>query len=150
MSSAALQIVLADDRPMTIQVDASIITVKIRADRFIRNRTRYPAMNMVIRYTVQQVDHEVLARQAGEPEVVPQDFEETGRRRLSAREVAARRLITSMLDRQLAKTYRISTFTLPEPADTYGPLAVTQLTADNGWLDIGAAPVAVAEVARGS
>ncbi len=39
-----------------------------------------------------------------------------------------------MLQRELASTYRFKSFLLPQPADAFGELAVTQLTAADGWL----------------
>ncbi len=135
--SDSLQIVLARQRPLTVHVDDSVIAVKVRADRFIKNRSKFPAMNMTLRYRVEQSAAGVRVTRASAPEVVPRDFESKGRRRLGAREIAARRLITRMLDRDLAKTYQFASFTLPKPADQLGTLVVTALNADRGWLDIG-------------
>ncbi len=140
-SRESLQIVFANERPLTVQIDDSVVVVTLRADRFIKNRSKYPAMNMTLRYRVTRTAHGVLASRTGDPEVVPRDFESTGRRRLGAREIAARRLITRMLERDLAETYKVNTFTLPKPVDVFGPLAVSSLSADNGWIDVGVDPV---------
>jgi len=131
-----LDIQLDEARPLTFRVRDSLLTVTIRADRFIRRRTKYPAMHMIVRYAFEQDDQGVMLTQQGEPEVVPHDFEETGRRRLAAREVAARRFITAMLQRELAETYRLGAIPLPGQAARYGRLAVTRLVADNGWLQV--------------
>lgn len=133
-----LEIVFSDALPLSFLFDDSVITIKIRGDRFIRYRTRYPAMNMIVRYAVEQSGDAVTARRAGEPEVVPKDFEVTGPRPLSAREIGTRRLIIAMLERELAASYQLGKIALPD--QFRGELTVTRLVANDGWLDIGAEP----------
>jgi hypothetical protein len=137
-SGDELHIVLADERPISCLVDRSAVTIKIRAKRFIRRRTSYPAMNMMVTYNFVQLDGDLAAQRAAEPEIVPRDFELTGPRRLAAREVAARRLIATMLQRELAESYSLGSVKLPEQSPLGDELLITHLRADNGWLELGA------------
>ncbi|MGM0491256.1 MAG: hypothetical protein ACQESR_31395 [Planctomycetota bacterium] len=131
------QIVLADERPVTFDADDSRIMVKIRTKRFVTSRTKYPPMNLTIRYRPR------WAEEAGLPwlselEVLPPGFHKQGRRRMSAREIAARRFISRVLERELESDNRPGTITFPDLTTTLDDLVVTQLSADDGWLTIGA------------
>ncbi len=79
----ALDLVLAPSRPITFRLQDSLVEIRIRAEQFIRGRTRYPAMHMILRYEVARDGAQLVATQAQEPEVVPQDFEDSGSRRLA-------------------------------------------------------------------
>jgi hypothetical protein len=134
----AVDIALAPQRPLTFRIQDAMLEIRIRATQFVRGRTRYPAMHMILKYRVERDGDQLVATQAGEPEIVPQDFEQQGSRTLSAREVAARRLIATMLERELAARYELSRIRLPEQSEVAEELIITHLVARDGWLDLGA------------
>jgi hypothetical protein len=142
--ATVLHIVFADERPVTVRVADSVLTVQLRASNYIVNRRKYAPMNVTLRYRLQAVSNELLATQDGEPDIQPPDVEQQGPRRLGSREIAARRLIATMLERELDTSYRLGSFQLPPPAQTYGPMVVTSLTAHQGWLTIAANRASVA------
>lgn len=132
------QMVLAEERPLTLAVDDSVLIIKVRARRFITSRSRYPAMNMTMQYKLQLADGGLRATRVGELEVLPPSFEEEGRQRLSAREIAARRFMTGVLERELPETYRFSELSFPKREGRAAGLVLTEIVADDGWLSIAA------------
>ncbi len=137
-----LYITFADERPVTCRVDDSVVTLHLRASHYIVNRRKVAPMNVTLRYRLQQSAAGVVASQVAEPEITPPRFEVDGAGRLGTREITARKLISNMLRRELAETYNLEAFVLPQPADAFGKLVVTQLIADNSWLVVGAERVA--------
>jgi len=135
------QIVLASERPLTFTMDDSVLTVKIRADLFMTTTNKYPAMTVTVRYKVHLAGGDVQAQRVGEIDVLPPDFEENAKRRLSARETAARRFITRTLESELKQTYHLQGLSLPDEFGRFGALALTELIVDDGWLKLGADPV---------
>ena len=132
-----LYINFAGERPITIGVDNQIVTIHLRANYFFVNRRKYAPMNVTVRYRLQRSERGVLATQEEDPEISPPRFETDGPGRLGTREITARKLIANMLQRELAKTYRLDQFMLPKPADVYGAMVVTQLVADDSWVTVG-------------
>ncbi len=135
----------ADERPVTCRVDDSVVTLQLRASNYIMNRRKIAPMNVTLRYRLQRSAAGVVATQVAEPEISPPRFESEGPGRLGTRETAARRVISSMLERELAKTYQLESFVLPRPADTFGKLVVTQLIVDDSWIAMGAEKAGGAE-----
>jgi hypothetical protein len=135
-STKVLHITLADERPISLQFENQTVTIRMRAQRFIVNRRKYYPMNVLLRYRLQLSSKGVSLTQVDEPEITPPRFETDGPGRLGTREIASRRLIRKMLDRELQKEYVIGTFVLPEPADAFGAMVVRDLVAGNGWLSI--------------
>jgi hypothetical protein len=132
-----LHIVCADDRPISLYCENQEIALKVRAKNFILNRRKYSPMDILIRYRLEFSSKGWVATQVHEAEITPPRFETEGRGRLGSREIAARRLIRSMLERDLRPQYVLQEIELPEPFDSIGKMGVTQVVADNGWLTIG-------------
>ena len=133
-----VQIVFDDARLLSVRLHNSQVVVTIRAQYFIRGRTRYRAMNMILRYGLSDESGQPRLQQTEPPEVVPRDFEERGPRRLAARESAARRFITGMLERQLPSEIPLSDLRMAPSDETLGELVVTQLSTYQGWLELAA------------
>ncbi len=140
-----LYINFAGERPITIGVDNQIVTIHLRANSFVVNRRKYAPMNVTVRYRLQRSERGVLATQEEDPEISPPRFETDGPGRLGTREITARKLIANMLQRELAKTYRLDPFMLPKPADVYGTMVVTQLEADDSWVTVGVERIAASD-----
>lgn len=132
------EIVLADQRPLTFRADDSVITLNIRAQRFISRRAKYPPMNMEVRYRLPGDEAGSVLTRLSELEVLPPGFHEQGRRRMSAREIAARRFVSRLLERELASKYQLDTLSFSDSAKVLNSLAVAHMTADNGWICVAA------------
>ncbi|MFW6170162.1 MAG: hypothetical protein ACODAD_06705 [Planctomycetota bacterium] len=132
------QIVLADERPLTFHADDSRITLKVRTQRFVTDRAKYPPMNLTIRYTPRWAEEAGLPTWLTELEVLPPGFHKQGDRRMSVREIAARRFISRVLERELTSSNRLGTIAFPDLSTALDDLVVTQLIVDDGWITIGA------------
>jgi hypothetical protein len=133
-----LHITFAEERPITLRIEDNKLSLRLRTSGFTANRRAYQPMNVLLQYELRADMGRLVATRVGEPEITPPRWETERAGRLGAREIASRRLIRNMLERELQAEYVIETFRLPRPLDVCGPMCITQLAAAGGWLSIAA------------
>ena len=134
-----ITIVLAAVKPISLRFDAGVITLTIRGRRFISGRTAYPAMNVSLRYRLEQVGSGLRATLLtdftdDQHEIVPPRLANGGPGRLNGREVTLRGMLAQRLARDLRKEFSYDGITLDGKLSVLGKLSVVQLVADDGWL----------------
>lgn len=131
-----IAVTLAETGPLTLRIDDGQVALTVRGRRFIARNRSYPAMNVTVRYRLEQAGQRLRVSLAGAPEIVPPRFDEDGPKRFSAREAALRRLLLNHLDRDLKKEITFDPITPEGELAALGTLRLVQLVADNGWLTL--------------
>jgi hypothetical protein len=129
-----IQVTLDEQQPLSLTFDDSIAALTIRGTKFVARGRPYPAMNVTIRYRMQQTPDGARFALAEEPEVIPTRLVGVDKGRLSLAELTVRRLLLNRLKEDLEK--EVTTRNVELPGDTLDlePLPIEQLSVDDGWL----------------
>jgi hypothetical protein len=130
-------ITFAGLRPVTLQLDDGVLTLKIRGQEFFaRGETFATPMNITVRYQVELLPRGAKFTMIGEPEVQSPDIEEGLRDQLYRDEINVRNIFQRRLARNLDREIVRETITLPGQLKSLGPMLITDLVADDGWLNL--------------
>jgi hypothetical protein len=133
-------ITFAPERPIELAIDDGAVRVTVRGYEYTSGDNVYPAMDVTARYLLEKNDRGGLrlVRQ-GELEIYPPDFK-PGEDRLSA----SQQSLKTILERRFGKLFKPE---LPDKPTAglelggrwkqLGPMPVSALAADNGWLTLG-------------
>jgi hypothetical protein len=133
-------ITFAVEKPIELAIADGGLRVTIRGDEYTAGENTYPAMNVTANYKLDKNDQGGLrAVRQGELEIYPPDFK-PGVDQLSS----SQQSLKTILERRFGKLFK------PELPDkptrglelsgrwkSLGPLPISVLTADNGWLALG-------------
>jgi hypothetical protein len=144
-------ITFAVERPLEMEVNDGLVGVTIRGEEFTSGDNGYPAMNITARYRLDKnARGGMRAERVGELEIYPPDFK-PGVDQLSA----SQQSLKTILERRFNKLFKPE---LPDKPTAglelsgnwkkAGPLPVSTMSADNGWLTVGWSMVRRAESAN--
>ncbi|MBI2825895.1 MAG: hypothetical protein HYX69_14515 [Planctomycetia bacterium] len=127
-----------DAEPVTFTVAEGGFALTGRGKKYTSGDRSYPAMNFTVRYKVEPLGKGVKGTRIGDIEIFPPGFVPGSGRSLSLRHTTLRRLMM----RRLSKIFepeivKDEATELKGEWKTAGPLAVTEIAADRGWLTVG-------------
>jgi hypothetical protein len=125
---------LAEHRPVTFTLSDGGFTLKARGTSYTSGDRRFDAMDFTIKYRLERSGKAVKAVRQGDIEIFPPGFVQ-GRDRLALRHATLRNLMRKRLEKLFEPEMAPKgPLTLPGEWEKVGPLEVTQLIADKGWL----------------
>jgi len=141
-------ITFARRQPVTIALADGGFRLTIRGTRYTSGERSFKAMNITAVYKIKRTDGRATLLRQGDLEILPPRFV-PGQSRLSASQVALRRLISKRLGKLFEAEIVGEGLKLPGRWGETGPLTMAQLSSRDGWLAAawqlpGAAKVALA------
>lgn len=128
----AFKIVFRRRRPLQIQFTEQRVRVTLSGIRYTVGKAILDRMNLTLTYRLLPVEGGWQLLLEGEPVITPPP---KGRSlRFFAQRGVLRNRLVKELRKQDAEKISLKPFTLPDPGDDLGELAVSHLSADGGWL----------------
>ena len=131
-------ITFADEEPISFRVADGEIVLVGRGKRYKSGSSTYPAMNFTVRYKIEQLGKGIKAIRQGEIEILPPGFVPGAGKTLSLRHSTLRRLMSKKLEKMFEpEIIRPDPIELKGDWKKAGPLAITHLSAEEGWISVG-------------
>ena len=131
-------ITFADEEPVVFAVSEGGFMFKGRGKKYTSGSRSFPAMDFTVKYKLEKMGQGVKGTRIGDIEIFPPGFVPGGDRRLSLPQVTLRRLMMRRLEKIFdAEIVKPEATELKNEWKAAGPLEVTDLTADRGWLSVG-------------
>lgn len=138
---APWSITFADEKPIEVQFADGGFTITVRGKQYTSDERTYRAMNVTAIYKVEAAPTGMRAVRQGDLQIFPPGFV-PGSRRFSVPEQTLR----SMLERRFGRLFTPELGGEPmQPPGRFanvGPLVISNLATQNGWVTIGWRPVA--------
>jgi len=127
---------LADQRPVTFIVADGGFKLTVRGKSYTSGDRKFDAMDFTIKYRLERDGKALKAVREGSIEIFPPGFVQ-GRDRLALRHTTLRNLMRKRLEKLFEPEMAAKgPLTLPGEWKKVGPLEVTQLGAEKGWLTL--------------
>jgi len=127
-------ITFAPKGPLTVEFhDGGRVKITLRGQRFTSGDRRFRAMHITALYRVERTKTGTRLLRQGDLEIVPPGFV-PGKSRLSASQIALRRLLTKRLGRLFKPEIVNEGLELPGRWKQVGKLLLTQMHFDRGWV----------------
>jgi hypothetical protein len=124
---------LAARRPVTIEFLDRRLDVTVRGSRYTSGEREFSSMNVRAIYQLERTERGAKLVRQGDLEILPPGFDPT-KDRLSASQVALRRLLSKRFGKLLEPTIETHGLELPGEWKKVGRLKLDRLDADAGWL----------------
>ncbi len=127
---------LAGKKPVTFTLSDSGFTLKVRGTAYTSGDRKFDAMDFTVKYKLERDGKAIKAVRQGNIEIFPPGFV-PGRDRLALRQTTLRNLMRKRLEKMFEPELAAKgPLLLPGEWEKVGPLEVTQLGADKGWLTL--------------
>ena len=126
-------ITFANQSPITVAFSDGEIAVTIRGQSYTSGSRRFRAMNITARYRIELSPPGARLTRQEDLEILPPGFDPS-QDRLSASQVALRRLVSRRLSRVFEPQIQTQGLKLQGPWGKAGPLLLNQVHANQGWL----------------
>ncbi len=140
-------ITYAQLRPVTVLFDNNQFSVTIRGRRFTSGDRAFKAMNISAVYKLEKTPTGAKLVRQGELKIFPPRFVE-GETRLSASQVALRRLLTKRMGKMFPPEIVADSKELPGEWAKVGKLQLDQMVTSKGWLSLGWSAPQISQLAR--
>jgi hypothetical protein len=141
-------ITFTDEEPVSFSLADGGFVLTGRGRKYTSGDRSFPAMNFTVKYHIEKVGQGVKGTRIGDVEIFPPGFVQGGGRPLSLRQTALRNLMIKRLEKIFEpEIVKDQPMELKEEWKAAGPLEVTHIAAENGWLNAGWRQVQATNVA---
>lgn len=123
-------------QPISVSFAEDRVRLTIRGRRYYRAEKSHPAMNITAVYNITRDEQGYRATRQGELQIFPPGFVPDRGGKLSARQVAIRRLLERRLAKVFEEQVRFEGFVPPGKWSKAGRLRPAQLVCRKGWLTV--------------
>ena len=138
---AAWSITFANERPIEVHFADDTFTITIRGKQYTSDERTYRAMNVTAVYKVETSPTGMKAVRQGDLQIFPPGFV-PGRRRFSVPEQTLRSMLERRFNRLFTPELGAEPMEPPGRFKSIGPLAISNLSTQAGWITVGLQPVA--------
>jgi len=132
------QITFANEDPITLSVADGIVTLVGRGKKYKSGGRNLPAMNFTVRYKIEQFGKGIKAVRQGDIEILPPGFVPGAGKTLSLPQSSLRNLMAKKLEKMFEpEIIRPEPIELKQAWKKAGPLAISHLSAEGGWVSVG-------------
>jgi len=128
-----VDITFSDLSPIIVSLDEGMIRVRILGENFRRGGQKYRAMEIQFHYDLRYEQGEHYLSLAAKPIVAHPLGSGGSRPKLGIRDLSLRRILLSILERDLPEKIALDEIELPFQVDLLGPLRTVHFQSDNGW-----------------
>jgi hypothetical protein len=128
-----VEISFAEESPLHLSLDDEKIAVRLSGNSFRRGGQKYTAMEIAFRYALRYEQGETFLALDGEPIVEHPRGPNGSRAKLGIRDLSLRRILLSILQRDLPSRIALDQLQLPLQKDLLGPLKVVHFQSQEGW-----------------
>ena len=129
-----VDIAFADFSPLNLSLNDDKVVVRLTGKGFRRGGKKYSAMEIKFCYSLGYEHGEHYLVLEGEP-LVQHSLDSNGSRpKVGVRDLSLRRILLSILERDLPQRITLNQLDLPLQRGLLGPLAAVHIEAQNGWV----------------